>query len=209
MRDIGGVDCAFYYLVKDHELKDVTLIHGDDQTPLNLDIKHSESKSTCVLKPLDATIIHPIPSPDGNRKWFKTRLGITFEMISLGPQNLVNERPLLRMLEEQVSKTIVYQDVCENLYKPIPLAHLSDNEAKGWFPCLSRIDPRTEQALILYRDPRKSKQESIFPSIVSNPIHESEPKRENHASGSSIINNQPPVGASMSLLMMAITCTYS
>lgn len=139
-----GMDHAFYYQVKDHELKDVTPIRGDGQTlSLALDIKHSESKPIDVLKPLDATIIHPITSPGGNKKWFKTRLGITFEMISFGPPKLVNERPLLRMLEEQVSKTIVYQDVCENLYKLIPLAHFSNNEDKEWFPCLSCIDPKT------------------------------------------------------------------
>ena len=105
-----GVDHAFYYQVKDHELKDVTLIHGDGQKlSLAPDIKHSEPNTTCVLKPLDVTIIHPIPSLDGKRKWFKMRLCITFEMFYLGPPKFVNERPLLRMLEEQVSKTIVYQ----------------------------------------------------------------------------------------------------
>ena len=142
-----GMDHAFYYQVKDHGLKDVTLVHGDAQTSLAHDIKHSESKSKRVFKPLDATIIHPIPSLDGDKKCFKTRLGITFEMFYLGPPNLVNERPLLRMLEEHVSKTIVYQDVCENLYKPIPHAHLCDIEAKGWFPCLSRIYPKTGNSL--------------------------------------------------------------
>lgn len=192
------MDHAFYYEVKDHQLKDVTLIHGDGQTSLAHDIKHSESKSKRVFKPLDAAIIHPIPSLDGNRKWFKTRLGITFEMISLGPPKLVNERPLLRILEEQVSKTIVYQDVCENLYKPMPLAHISDNEAMGWFPCLSRIDPKTGQALILYRDPKKSKQEIVSEGKMSNPNDESEPKRENHASDSLVAKNQPSVGASLS-----------
>ena len=67
-----GMDHSFYYQVKNHERKDVTLIHGDGQTlSLASDIKHSESKSTCVLKSLDAAIIHPIPSLDGNRNGLK------------------------------------------------------------------------------------------------------------------------------------------
>lgn len=59
-----------------------------------------------------------------------------------------------------MSMIIIYQDMNRNFYRPIPPSNLSEEEAKGWFPFLSRMDSRSNQALILYRSPRVSARET-------------------------------------------------
>lgn len=58
------------------------------------------------------------------------------------------------MLEEPISTIIIYRDMDNNFYRPIPPTSMSEEVAKCWFPYLSRAIPGTYHALILYRNPR-------------------------------------------------------
>ena len=119
-----------------------------------------EPNPTYTLRQIDSVIIHHVPSFDDSTKRFKTVLGITFEVFYPDPPNCVCETPLLMMLEEPESKIIVYKDMNHNFYRPIPPSNLSEEESKGWFPFLSRMNPENNQALIVSRTFRLSTPET-------------------------------------------------
>ncbi|KAI5078961.1 hypothetical protein GOP47_0006632 [Adiantum capillus-veneris] len=71
------------------------------------------------------------------------------------------------MYEDPESKKIFYQDQTKNFYRPIPPPDLSEEEAKGWFPFVSRMNPSNYQALFISRTPRANTPKKMpYPSEI-------------------------------------------
>lgn len=158
-----------------------------------------------MLKQIDFAIVFFLPSTKGdNLNWLITALGITFEYFHQDPPKHVSERPLLIMLEEHESKIIMYQDVAQNFYRPIPPLGMFEDKAKGWRPSLSHRDPRIGSALLISSNPRfRELVATPAPKNVIHPRNESEANSERDPSFIMIAEKQPFIVA------LPVICTFS
>ena len=200
-----GSDHAHYYHIKDLDLQKVTLVDFASHALSKVhQIKQMAPNSICTLNVIDFAIVFCLPTHnDEQNKWFTTALGITFERFLPNPPKNVSKRPLLRMLEEPESKIIVYQDVQQNFYRPIPPHDMTEDEAMDWHPSLSRIDSRTDKVQLESSNPRLSKSSSprlqeqvasLAPQHVNHLGNETKVSSVQDPSFNLIAENQTPIG---------------